>query len=346
MLLAALAAVAAVAGLAGCGSSAHLAHGTTTTMVAPSPSPSPSTTTGSTAGSASPGGGTGTGSSTAPTTAPESTAAFVNEAAPPSVKSALLAAYASQVGLPPSEVIGPNPGSVYYAYVTGTSTYWAVASFGFTPAVYSAHPAIGQDGSSRAVFTLQPDSDWQAQIQGEPWPCTGDLPSGLLSLWGIQISSVCSVAGGQSPAFAQRGTMLTSLAPGTYFGNIIAFNLQQDGAAALQFEPETWTGSTPPTGSHGPWVELNISSATTTGYWVGTSRTASHEVQGTFGPTFGQLVQSDLTPFASQPYSGYEITVTTEAGCRGQPCEAAASIEQFDRVTPLPLDPHFVGPTS
>lgn len=121
------------------------------------------------------------------------TAAAVNEVATPALKAALRAAYIVLNHLSSSEVAGPLPGTLYYAYLPATGTYWAIAHFRATPDA-SLRAQVGfQDGGDIGVFTHPSGKPWTAKIGGEPFPCQGELPAPVFDLWGLGVQASCGV---------------------------------------------------------------------------------------------------------------------------------------------------------
>ena len=106
------------------------------------------------------------------------------------VRSALLAAYAANRSIPASDVQGV-PGSVYYAYVPATATYWAWAKY--EPAsTDSLTVQVGfQDGGGDGFFKKAGSGPWQVTIGGEPVTC-GALrffPQAVLLAWSLPTSA-------------------------------------------------------------------------------------------------------------------------------------------------------------
>jgi hypothetical protein len=128
------------------------------------------------------------------------TAAAVNEVATPALKAALRAAYIVLNHLSSSEVAGPLPGTLYYAYLPATGTYWAIAHFRATPHA-SLRAQVGfQDGGDIGVFTHASGRPWTAKIGGEPFPCQGELPAPVFALWGLGVQASCGVFTSASPS--------------------------------------------------------------------------------------------------------------------------------------------------
>jgi hypothetical protein len=131
---------------------------------------------------------------------------------------------------------------------------------------------------------------------------------------------------------------------GTYFGVVLYVELELDGYGDILFEPETWQGTSSPASQSHLYYSLGIDSSAGTGYWTGPSRSASHEITGSFNLGFAQRIQSGMTPFITQPLSGYEVTVSIPAGCSGA-CSQVTNIVQLNSVAPLPANPDFTEPS-
>lgn len=261
------------------------------------------------------------------------------------LQAALLAAYAAEKGLPQDEVTGPLSGTLYYGIDNTTRTYWAVAQFGLTSSASFDAEVNMQDGGNIGVFSRQGNQPWTARIGGIPFPCPGELPAGLMSVWGMTSPGICDVVNASSPASAQvTSADVLDMPAGTYFGVVIHVQLQLNGSGFIQFEPETWQGSSSPASQSHLYYSLDIDSSAGTGYWTGTGRSASHEVSGDFDLAFAQRIQSSMVPFTTQPFSGYEVTVSIPAGCSGA-CSELTSIVQLDSAAPLPANPDFTEPS-
>ncbi len=310
--------------LAGCATSAHSAP------------PSANTAPVARASSASP---------SAPAVPASSTEAGAqNLVASSDIQAALLAAYATEKGLPQAEVTGPLSGTLYYGIDNATGTYWAVAQFGLTASAPFNAEVNMQDGGNIGVFSRQGDQPWTVRLGGIPFPCPGVLPADLMSVWGMTSPGNCDVVSASSPARAQATIAdVLDMPAGTYFGVIIYVELQLDGYGNILFEPETWQGTSSPASQSHLYYALTFDPSTVTGYWTGTSRSGSQEVLGSFDLAFGQRIQSAMVPFMTQPFSGYEVTVSIPAGCSGA-CSEATNIIQLNSVAPMPANPDFTEP--
>lgn len=310
-----------LAGLAGCASSAHSG--------APSPRPSGAHSSPGGAATTPPAGLAGSGAQ--------------NLVASSSVKTALLAAFAAEKGWPASELTGPVPGSLYYGISGGT--YWAVAHFGLTSSAPFQAQVDMQDGGNIGVFSRQGGQAWTTRIGGEPFPCPGELPAGLMAVWGMTSLGECVTLGATSPAKAQATSAnALDLPVGTYFGTVLYEDLQLSGSGDILFQPENWQGASSPSSQGQGFYSLDFGPSAVAGYWTGTSRSSSHEIVGSYDLAFAQRVQSAMVPFMTQPDSGYEVTVSLPPGCYGV-CSEVAKIIQINSVAPLPANPDFTAPS-
>jgi hypothetical protein len=286
------------------------------------------------------------GSSAAPAASPSASpvgSRAQNLVAGSAVKAALLATFAAAKGLPQDEVTGPLPGTVYYGLDSSTGMYWAVARFGLTSSAPAQAAVDMQDGFDAGVFSRHGDQAWTVRPAGIPFPCPGELPADLMSVWGMTSSGSCIVASASSPARAQAGRDVLDLPAGTYFGVVLYEELELDGSGGILFEPETWQGTSTPASGSRAFSLLTITPSTVAGYWTGPSRSASHEVLGRFDLAFADRVQGAMVPFLTQPLSGYEVTVSAPEGCSGA-CSQVTKIVQMDSVAPLPANPDFTIP--
>ncbi|HVB91122.1 MAG TPA: hypothetical protein VND70_03380 [Acidimicrobiales bacterium] len=147
------------------------------------PSNSGSTTTSSTSSTRT------TGKTTTATTT--ASAAAQNQAATAALKSDLTAAYVAHNGLPADQVAGTAPGSVYYAYLPSTGTYWAIADFVPTSTASQQTMVSMQDEGCCGVFSEPAGGPWTyvSGFLGEP--CPGQIPPELETLWGLQYPGSC-----------------------------------------------------------------------------------------------------------------------------------------------------------
>jgi hypothetical protein len=104
-------------------------------------------------------------------------------------KGDLTAAYVAFRQISPSDVLGggPMPGSVYYAYVPATDTYWALAAFE-PSSTASQNAQVGfQDGGSIGMFRKVATDAWQVGNPGIPTFC-GEVqwfPAAVLAAWSL-----------------------------------------------------------------------------------------------------------------------------------------------------------------
>jgi hypothetical protein len=267
-----------------------------------------------------------------------------NLAADSSLKAGLLAAYAAQKELPLAEVTGPLPGTLYYGIDNASGTYWAVAQFGLTPSAPFDAQVNMQDGGNIGVFSRQSGQTWTVRLGGIAFPCPGELPADLMSVWGMTSPGGCVVSTASSPARPQANiASALDMPAGTYFGVVLYEQLELNGYGTIFFEPETWQGTTSPVSRSHLYYPLDTDQSTVASYWTGTSRSASHEVLGSFDLAFAQRIQNAMVPFTTQPQSGYEVTVSIPAGCSGA-CSKVVKIVQMNSVAPLPANPAFTEP--
>lgn len=85
--------------------------------------------------------------------------------------------------IPPAAVGGIVPGSLYYAYVPPSGSFWALASFQPAPGA-SGSLLIGfQDGGATAVFTRTTSGAWTVSYVGV---CNGGrIPPAVLAVWSL-----------------------------------------------------------------------------------------------------------------------------------------------------------------
>jgi hypothetical protein len=92
------------------------------------------------------------------------------------------------------EVSQAERGSVYYAYVPRTRTYWAMASFDPSPRARFQTKVEFQGGTGNAVFTRKAGAArWTANVgeRANP-PCPGDFPAEVLAAWSLKAND-CTV---------------------------------------------------------------------------------------------------------------------------------------------------------
>jgi hypothetical protein len=131
-------------------------------------------------------------STSAPASTTSTSAAPQNLAVSDAVKSDLTAVYVAHQGLPADQVAGTAPGSVYYAFIPSTSTYWAVASFVPTANASMQTQVAMQDDGCCGIFTMATGGNWVfvSGFLGEP--CPGQIPAALFALWNLQSPGDCA----------------------------------------------------------------------------------------------------------------------------------------------------------
>jgi hypothetical protein len=103
-----------------------------------------------------------------------------------------MAAYVAHNGLPPDQVAGTAPNTVYYAYVPSTQTYWAIA--GFVPtanASYNTQVAMQDDGCC-GIFTMTAGGSWTFAGSYLGVPCPGQVPAAVFTLWQLTAPGDCA----------------------------------------------------------------------------------------------------------------------------------------------------------
>jgi len=134
--------------------------------------------------------GAPTSSTTTPTTLPVA-GPVRNLVADTTVRQQLMAAFIAArsqptdtwAAIPAAAIGGIEPGSLYYAYVPSTNTFWAMASFYPTPGTEQTSAFIGfQDGGNSAQFARSDDGPWAVKYIG---PCYTALPPEVQAAWGL-----------------------------------------------------------------------------------------------------------------------------------------------------------------
>lgn len=161
--------LAVAAALAACGRGAPSTQGPTSTTRAPSTTTTTAAPTSSTTGA--PGGP-------------------VNLTVTDQVRTELIAAGASVLGVPASEYSGLYRGFTFYGYDPATNTYWAGAAL--VGAQYDAQVSTQDDGSY-ILFHRTGDQPWAGLKVGMvgpngpmfgATPCPETPPGGILAVWG------------------------------------------------------------------------------------------------------------------------------------------------------------------
>src|SRR5207237_7018301 len=176
--------------------------------------------------------------------------------------------------------------------VASTNTYWAAATFMASSTATEQTGVNMQDGGAEATFTRVGNGPWEVRIHDSLWPCPGDLPANVLTIWHLSIVDGCEVAQAVSPDEEKMtaGATFISLPDGTYFGTILYADLDYGGQGSLVFDPVTWSGEAAPTDAVGALSNLTIDASTDVEYSVGSSAASSHVVGAHLDPVFINLV--------------------------------------------------------
>jgi hypothetical protein len=110
----------------------------------------------------------------------------------------LLAAYLAHSGLAADQVVGTAPGSVYYAYLPSTQTYWAMAGFVPSSTASMQTQVSMQDEGCCGIFTQSAGAaSWTYVSSYLGAPCPGAAPPEVLAVWNLQPGADCpGVTGG------------------------------------------------------------------------------------------------------------------------------------------------------
>lgn len=171
--VAAVAAVAAGLLVVACSSPAH--HGAASSITTTSTVPTASTVVST-------------------STKPPSAGVPVNLVASDAIKADLVAAFIRFDGISAQDVLGAEPGSVYYAYVPSTGIYWALGRIEPSASAPTQVLVRFQDGANYAVFAQPSGSNWSVvDLIGEP-AClqAAGLPSAVEQVWHLSDSSGCA----------------------------------------------------------------------------------------------------------------------------------------------------------
>ena len=117
-----------------------------------------------------------------------------NLAAPASLRTDLLYAFASLKKTPTREFTGPVAGTLYYAYVPASGSYWAIAQFEPSAQATFQTKVNMQDGGNIGVFMRRAGTPWHVALGGIPFPCPGAIPQNVLALWSISYAQNCPSA--------------------------------------------------------------------------------------------------------------------------------------------------------
>ena len=122
--------------------------------------------------------------------APGSSGEVKNLVVTPAVRSELLAVYAAFRKIPAADAKG-LPGSVYYAYVPATGTYWAKATWEPTSGDSQTVVVGFQDGGSDGFYKKAGNGPWQVILGGEPEICEElkFFPLPVLAAWSLPTSA-------------------------------------------------------------------------------------------------------------------------------------------------------------
>jgi hypothetical protein len=209
----------------------------------------------------------------------------------------------------------------------------------------AAAAVAGCGAASQAVSASSPGAGAGSPVS--PAPSASPAGAAPVSSAGAAPASsgAASALTAQSPVASQATPASAGLPAGSYFGVVVAEQIQADGSGTLQFEPETWQGTAAPVSHARLSYALVIGPSAAASFWAGTSPSSSHEVAGTFSLDYARRIQAAMAPFTTQPYSGYEVTVSAPAGCTGQ-CAQVTSIAQIGSLTPRSPDADFTEPRS
>jgi len=112
-------------------------------------------------------------------------------------KAALTAAYVAHTKVPAGDIAGTRAGTVYFAYVPSTGTYWALATF--DPSATAAQQTLVglQDGGAMGVFSRPAGGSWTMVSTGSfPFcPSRTPLPAEVRSVWGLTDPPACTAQG-------------------------------------------------------------------------------------------------------------------------------------------------------
>lgn len=104
-----------------------------------------------------------------------------------------MAAFVAFTHDPPSDIAGTEPGSVYYAYLPATQTYWAFGRFLPSPSASQRTLVSLQDGGNIGIFKQQAGGGWMMLSEGgEPFcPTKSAIPPAVQSRWGLTDPPEC-----------------------------------------------------------------------------------------------------------------------------------------------------------
>jgi hypothetical protein len=107
------------------------------------------------------------------------------------MKSQITATYVAARNLPPSQVAGTVPGSVYFAFLPSTDTYWAIANFEPNSTATMQTQVAMQDDGCCGIFTEPAGGSWTFKSGYLGSPCTGQIPAELMTLWNLTSPGDC-----------------------------------------------------------------------------------------------------------------------------------------------------------
>jgi hypothetical protein len=118
---------------------------------------------------------------------PTSSGGVQNLVASTAVRSELLTAFATIHNIPVSYLVGSTPGSLYYAYVPATNTYWAMASYDPVHTDPLVVMVSFQDGGDTGLFKKVGSAPWQVVLGGIPLFCGEErvFPQAVLEAWSL-----------------------------------------------------------------------------------------------------------------------------------------------------------------
>ena len=140
---------------------------------------------------------TSTGPTTSTTSSSTTASGVQNLVATAADKSALTAAFVTYKQVPGQDIAGTDPGTVYFAYVPSTGTYWALASFLPTSSA-SQQTLVGlQDGGRTGIFTRASGGSWtMVSVGSAPFcPSRTAIPEPVRAAWGLNDPAACATEG-------------------------------------------------------------------------------------------------------------------------------------------------------
>lgn len=131
-------------------------------------------------------------------------------------RTALTQAYAAGRDVGPSAVAGIRSGSLHEA-TDASGNDWAIAMFSPSSSANAAEQRDFQGGGDAALFTRAAGSGWKlADVLGQPYLCSTDIPAAALSAWNLSRPASCSQSeGSQKKAASAARTALTDASSST-----------------------------------------------------------------------------------------------------------------------------------